>query len=132
VVQNGAVKGFARPSSRDKLVLALTMVVWNGSAQHAARQARVSGSHAPIEPGQPTARHPGCARWRVLPPLGDYRSNNFPYLAWFRDPAITDNALPRFQDALQEIEAKIEARNAQRRYEYSFLKPSAIPSSINI
>jgi len=67
-------------------------------------------------------------------PLGTYLSNDFPYPAWFRDPAIigADCALPRFQAALQEVEARIVARNAERRSPYSFLQPSLIPTSINI
>jgi arachidonate 15-lipoxygenase len=67
-------------------------------------------------------------------PLGTYLSNDFPYPEWFQDPAIIgpDRALPRFQAALQEVEARILARNAERRAPYRFLQPSLIPTSINI
>jgi len=67
-------------------------------------------------------------------PLGTYLSNDFPYPAWFRDPLIigSDCALSRFQAALQGVEARIVARNAERRSPYTFLQPSLIPTSINI
>ncbi len=67
-------------------------------------------------------------------PLGTYLSNDFPYPQWFRDPAVIgpDRALPRFQAALQNVEARIVARNAERRVPYRFLQPSLIPTSINI
>ena len=67
-------------------------------------------------------------------PLGTYLSNDFPYPAWFRDPLVigADCALPRFQAALQGVEARIVARNAERRSPYTFLQPSLIPTSTNI
>jgi arachidonate 15-lipoxygenase len=66
--------------------------------------------------------------------LGDYRSNDFPYEPWFRDPAITaaDCALPRFQAMLQSVEDDIAQRNAERMWPYPYLLPSLIPTSINI
>jgi hypothetical protein len=54
------------------------------------------------------------------------------YPQWFQDPAVTQNALPRFQDALASVDETIDARNAERRVAYEFLKPSLIPTSINI
>jgi arachidonate 15-lipoxygenase len=65
--------------------------------------------------------------------LGDYRSNHFPYLPWFEDRAITrtDGPLDRFQRALREVQARIEARNTLRP-PYPFLLPNGIPNSINI
>lgn len=65
--------------------------------------------------------------------LGDYRSNHFPYLPWFEDRAIvrTGGPLDRFQRALREVQAQIEARNAKRP-PYPFLLPNGIPNSINI
>jgi arachidonate 15-lipoxygenase len=65
--------------------------------------------------------------------LGDYRSNHFPYLPWFEDHAITrtDGPLDRFQRALREVQARIEARNTLRP-PYPFLLPNGIPNSINI
>ncbi len=67
-------------------------------------------------------------------PLGDYRGNNWPYWPWFQDPQISgpDCALTRFQNALADVDTKIAARNAQRKYPYPYLQPSLIPTSINI
>jgi arachidonate 15-lipoxygenase len=67
-------------------------------------------------------------------PLGDYRGNDWPYWPWFQDPQINgaDCALSRFQNALAEVDAKIAARNAERKYGYPYLQPSLIPTSINI
>jgi len=39
---------------------------------------------------------------------------------------------PRFQAALQAVEARIVARNAERLAPYPYLQPSLIPTSINI
>lgn len=65
--------------------------------------------------------------------LGDYRSNHFPYLPWFEDRAIVKDGGPldRFQQALREVQAQIEARNTART-PYPFLLPKGIPNSINI
>lgn len=65
--------------------------------------------------------------------LGDYRSNHFPYLPWFEDHAIVKSGGPldRFQQSLREVQATIEARNAERP-PYPFLLPNGIPNSINI
>lgn len=65
--------------------------------------------------------------------LGDYRSNHFPYLPWFEDHAIirSGGPLQRFQHALRDVQATIEARNAARP-PYPFLLPNGIPNSINI
>ena len=67
-------------------------------------------------------------------PLGDYRGSNWPYWPWFQDPEINGPgcALSRFQNALQDVDTKIAARNAQRKYPYPYLQPSLIPTSINI
>ncbi|MBB6428010.1 lipoxygenase family protein [Sphingopyxis sp. JAI128] len=67
-------------------------------------------------------------------PLGDYRSNAFPYPTWFQDPRVTgaEGPLAWFQAALKGVEAQIVARNAQRIQPYPYLQPSLIPTSINI
>jgi arachidonate 15-lipoxygenase len=67
-------------------------------------------------------------------PLGDYRLNHWPYPAWFRDARITRKGGPlqRFQAALKVIDAEIDQRNLQRAVAYDYLKPSLIPTSINI
>jgi len=162
VIENGLVKGFRPITAKEQLVDVLTMVMWTGSAQHAAvnfPQATYM-SYAPAVTGSgwtasPTAQdgHSKPEWLEMMPPLslaaeqlevltllgsvyyrmlGDYRSNNWPYREWFRDPAVVDNALPRFQEALTEVEAEIDERNRHRRWEYTFLKPSLIPNSINI
>jgi arachidonate 15-lipoxygenase len=65
--------------------------------------------------------------------LGDYRSNRFPYLRWFEDPAIVRDGGPldRFQAALRAVQTTIETRNTAR-IPYTFLLPTGIPNSINI
>lgn len=67
-------------------------------------------------------------------PLGDYRVNHWPYPEWFRDPRIsgTGGPLQRFQAALKIVDAEIDARNLHRAVPYEYLKPSLIPTSINI
>lgn len=67
-------------------------------------------------------------------PLGDYRANHWPYPTWLRDPRITATGGPlqRFQAALKIVDAQIDARNLQRAVPYEYLKPSLIPTSINI
>jgi arachidonate 15-lipoxygenase len=67
-------------------------------------------------------------------PLGDYRLNDWPYPQWFQDPRIAGKGGPlrRFQTALKAIDAEIDARNLQRTHAYEYLKPSLIPTSINI
>jgi arachidonate 15-lipoxygenase len=67
-------------------------------------------------------------------PLGDYRENHWPYPEWFRDSRITQKGGPlqRFQAALRVVDAQIDQRNLQRAVVYDYLKPSLIPTSINI
>ncbi len=66
--------------------------------------------------------------------LGDYRSTNWPYAPWFADPKVTapEGPLPVFQAQLKSIDARIDARNAERLRPYPYLQPSLIPTSINI
>jgi arachidonate 15-lipoxygenase len=67
-------------------------------------------------------------------PLGDYRSTNAPYGPWFADPRVTapEGPLAQFQAHLASIDAQIVARNADRLRPYPYLRPSLIPTSINI
>jgi len=63
--------------------------------------------------------------------LGEYRSNEFPYIGT-SDP-IAEEALASFNAELEKIEATIEQRNEKRGpFRYEFLLPSWIPASINI
>jgi len=164
LMAEGAIKGFKAITTREQLALVCTMVMFTASAQHAAVNfpqksimsfaPAVTGAGWTAAPTEQTGHNKqewlgymppltlaleqldvlfllGSVYYR---PLGTYLSNDFPYPAWFRDPAIigADCALPRFQAALQEVEARIVARNAERRSPYSFLQPSLIPTSINI
>jgi arachidonate 15-lipoxygenase len=72
----------------------------------------------------------GSVHYRAL---GDYRANQFPYHHWFEDHEITkkEGPLAQFQDALKQVQNKINVRNTMR-ISYEFLLPSNIPNSINI
>lgn len=158
----GKIKGFIAISSRAQLVDVLTMIMFTASAQHAAVNfpQRTLMSFAPAITGAAWAptpvNKPGEAQWlQLLPPmpeaqqqlntlwllgsvhyrpLGDYRLNDWPYPEWFRDPRINGKAGPlqQFQAALNVIDAQIDQRNLQRAVPYEYLKPSLIPTSINI
>ncbi len=66
--------------------------------------------------------------------LGDYRSNYSPYPEWFEDSNVAgnDGPLMRFQSALLQAEATINARNLRRPSPYPYLLPSQIAQSITI
>lgn len=164
VVSEGLVKGFKPIATRAHLADVCTMIIFTASAQHAAVNfpQKEMMDFAPAITGAGWAASPteqsghGKQDWLgYMPPvslaleqlntlyllgsvhyrpLGTYLSNDFPYPAWFRDPAIigADCALPRFQAALQAVEARIVARNAERLAPYPYLQPSLIPTSINI
>ncbi len=165
----GSIRNFpAAISTRSQLIDICTMVLFTASAQHAAvnfPQKDVM-SFAPAVTGagwMPAPDGPGNAKsdWlAMMPPqklameqlnvlwllgslhyrpLGDYRSNAFPYPNWFQDSAITGSGataaeapLPRFQAALRAVEAQIVQRNQNRLRPYPYLQPSLIPTSINI
>jgi arachidonate 15-lipoxygenase len=164
ITVDGKITGFPTITTRAQLAAACTMIIFTASAQHAAvnfPQKSVM-AFAPAVTGAgwtaaPTAQagHDEADWLAAMPPvalaleqlnvlyllgsvhyrpLGDYRSNDFPYPAWFQDPAIIgpDAALSRFQSALEQVEAQIVARNAARMAPYPFLQPSLIPTSINI
>lgn len=158
------IKGFGPIVSRKHLAEVCTMVMFTASAQHAAVnfpqkdvmafapaitgagwQAAPSGQRGHDKPGWLAMMPPmalaleqlnvlellGSVHYR---PLGDYRSNAFPYPTWFQDPRVTGPAGPLawFQAALTGVEAEIVARNAGRMQPYPYLQPSLIPTSINI
>lgn len=136
------------------LVDAVTMVIFTGSAQHAAVNFPQSGimSFAPAVPtaGYRSAKGIGpdstYQDWLdLLPPLdqaqhqlnlltllgsvyftklGDYEENHF-------SDARVNKPLQAFQQRLQEINQIIDRRN-QERPVYEYLKPAKIPQSINI
>lgn len=160
----GAVKGFGPVTTREQLTDICAMVMFTASAQHAAVNFPQKDimSFAPAVTGaawQPVPAEAGGLNksdWvATMPPLalaldqlntlvllgsihyrklGDYRSNDFPYLPWFQDPSVIGNAglLARFQAALSDVEKRIVARNAARLRPYVYLQPSRIPTSINI
>jgi arachidonate 15-lipoxygenase len=160
---DGKIKGFTPITTRAQLIDVLTMVVFTATAQHSAVNfpQKPDMTYAPAITGagwqDAPARQDGQGeqQWlAMLPPtnlaleqlnilyllgsvhfraLGDYRSNHFPYLPWFEDPAIIKSGGPlqRFQQALRDVQATIEARNATRP-PYPFLLPNGIPNSINI
>ncbi|BBB07398.1 lipoxygenase family protein [Sphingopyxis sp. EG6] len=158
------IKGFGAILSRKQLAEICTMVMFTASAQHAAVnfpqkdimafapaitgagwQAAPSGQRGHDKPDWLAMMPPmalaleqlnvlellGSVHYR---PLGDYRSNAFPYPTWFQDPRVTgaEGPLAWFQAALTGVEAEIVARNAERMQPYPYLQPSLIPTSINI
>ncbi len=158
------IKGFGPIVSRKQLAEICTMVMFTASAQHAAVnfpqkdimafapavtgagwQAAPSGQRGHDKPGWLAMMPPmalaleqlnvlellGSVHYR---PLGDYRSNAFPYPTWFQDPRVTgaEGPLAWFQAALTGVETEIVARNAERMQPYPYLQPSLIPTSINI
>jgi len=158
------IKGFGPVTTRKQLAEVCTMVMFTASAQHAAVnfpqkdimafapavtgagwQAAPTGQRGQDKPGW-LAMMPSMAlaleQLNVLEllgsvhyrPLGDYRSNAFPYPLWFQDPRVTgaEGPLAWFQAALVSVEAEIAARNAERMQPYPYLQPSLIPTSINI
>lgn len=158
------IKGFGPVTTRAQLAEICTMVMFTASAQHAAVnfpqkdimafapaitgagwQAAPNGQRGHDKAGWLAMMPPmalaleqlnvlellGSVHYR---PLGDYRSNAFPYPAWFQDPRVTgaEGPLAWFQAALQGVEVEIAARNAERMQPYPYLQPSLIPTSINI
>ncbi|KAB2854546.1 MAG: arachidonate 15-lipoxygenase, partial [Sphingopyxis terrae] len=158
------ISGFGPIATRDQLANVCTMVMFTASAQHAAVnfpqkdimafapavtgaawQAAPDRERGQDKPGWLAMMPPmalaleqlnvlellGSVHYR---PLGDYRSNSFPYPPWFQDPRVTapEGPLAWFKGALANVETAIAARNAQRRQPYPYLQPSLIPTSINI
>lgn len=158
------IKGFGPVTTRAQLAEICTMVMFTASAQHAAVnfpqkdiiafapavtgagwQAAPNGQRGHDKAGWLAMMPPmalaleqlnvlellGSVHYR---PLGDYRSNAFPYPLWFQDPRVTaaEGPLAWFKAALAGVEAEIVARNAERMQPYPYLQPSLIPTSINI
>lgn len=164
LASDGKLKGFKPIVTRAQLAEVCAMILFTASAQHAAvnfpqkdimafSPAVTGAGWAAAPTGQ--AGHDKAEWLGYMPPLslaleqlnvlyllgsvhyrplGDYRSNDFPYLEWFRDPAIigNDGPLARFQATLRGVDERIVARNAERQYPYPYLQPSLIPTSVNI
>ncbi|HMX99580.1 MAG TPA: lipoxygenase family protein [Agitococcus sp.] len=163
IITDGKIQGFMPINHKDVLIETLTMIIFTASAQHAAVNfpQKPLMTYAPAISGAgwqacPTTQigHTQADWQKFLPPieqsfeqlnilyllgsvhyrpLGDYRSNHFPYLAWFEDDRVTEDngPLAEFRQALIDVEAIINARNSER-ISYNFLLPSQIPTSINI
>ncbi|EDX83314.1 Lipoxygenase [Synechococcus sp. PCC 7335] len=147
---NGAI------TSLEYLVDALTLIVFTSSVQHAAVNFPQRGIMS-FAPAMPTAGYlpadqiPGIdseAKYcQLLPPkdmarrqflilqilggvyhtqLGDYPSNSF--------GADVKGAQQAFQQALEEIDSRIDKRNHEfpSKFNYTYLKSYNIPQSINI
>lgn len=164
IASEGHIVGFKPITSRAQLVDVCTMIIFTASAQHAAVNfpQRTIMTFAPAVTGAgwtaaPTDQKDHSKReWlEYMPPmslgllqlsslellgsvyyrpLGDYRTNRFPYKQWFQDPAITgdEGPLARFQAGLRAVESRIIARNQRRMHPYVYLQPSQIPTSTNI
>ncbi|WP_373490908.1 lipoxygenase family protein [Parasphingorhabdus sp.] len=164
IASEGHIVGFRPITSRAQLVDVCTMIISTASAQHAAVNfpQRTIMTFAPAVTGAgwtaaPTEQkgHDKGEWLDYMPPLslgllqlsslellgsvyyrplGDYRTNRFPYESWFQDPAITgdEGPLARFQAGLRAVESRIIARNQRRMHPYVYLQPSQIPTSTNI
>lgn len=162
LARDGRIAGFREITSIDQLIDVVAMVIFTASAQHAAVNfpQRPMMTFAPALSGALWADVPSDpasgtedAWLRLLPPislaqeqlntlwllgsvhyrpLGEYRTNDFPYRSWFKDKRITRGALPAFNDALRSVDREINHRNHDRAVPYPFLQPSLIPTSTNI
>ncbi|WP_017325140.1 lipoxygenase family protein [Synechococcus sp. PCC 7336] len=136
------------------LVDAVTLIIFTGSAQHAAVNFPQKGIMS-YAPAMPTAGYlPGrkidkdmteADYFQLLPPLDQAQSGlNLLYLLGsvyysklgdykpdhFDDPQV-EAPLKVFQDQLKGIGEEIDRRNLNRP-DYDYLKPTNIPQSINI
>ena len=164
IAGSGKLTGFSEPQTVQSLIDLCTMTIFTASAQHAAVNFPQKDimEYAPAVTGALWQSVPDTQDGNTKPqwlsmmppealaleqlktlyllgslyyrPLGTYRSPQFPYPQWFRDPKISgaSGPLARFQSALEQVEEQIVARNAQRRRPYTYLQPSLIPSSTNI
>ncbi|BCF86581.1 arachidonate 15-lipoxygenase (plasmid) [Rhodococcus qingshengii] len=160
----GKMKGFREITSVEQLIEVLTMVVYTASAYHASVNYPQSHlmAYAPFVAGMTSTPAPTTtagfteADWiKSLPglltsiaqfyflnvlgtiyyrPLGDYRTNIFPFPPSFGDPRIADidGPLQHFRRDLAVVEAEINRRNQSRSQPYEYLLPSNIPTSTNI
>jgi arachidonate 15-lipoxygenase len=140
-------------ATRSYLVEAVTLIIFTASVQHAA----VNAPQSPLMSFAPAA---SLARYAPAPTrrnditesdylaqlpslataqtqlnvnfvLGSMRYTTLGHYSFFHfHDARVKEPLSRFQNALRDIEAKIETRN-QQRIPYAYLLPSSIPQSIN-
>ncbi|MET0400803.1 MAG: lipoxygenase family protein [Cystobacter sp.] len=157
----GRVKGFGEDGVPGKLttveylVQALTMLLFTGSAQHAAVNFAQAGimTFVPFAPGAAyRAAPPTRADAALNPALDQYpplemasqqlnfltllgsvyhtRLGDYPVL-WFKSLHV-EAYLVVFKDELKRIGETIEQRNTKRMLPYPYFIPSHIPQSINI
>ncbi len=157
----GRVKGFGEDGATGKLttvdylIQTLTMLIFTGSAQHAAVNFAQAGvmTFVPLAPGAgyraapPTraeaALNPGLDQYPPLDMAAEQLSflsllggvhhtklGDYPFL-WFKDLRVHGH-LSTFQKDLEGIGATIQQRNTTRLMPYPYFIPSAVPQSINI
>lgn len=153
-LQDFGDRGDGKIETRKYLIDAVTMVIFTGSAQHAAVNFAQNGimSFAPAMPtaGYAPAKAVGAGTTKqdwldLLPPLDQAQqqlnllyllgSVYFTRLGEYENGYFTDSKVAKllqaFQKRLQDIEKIIDRRNCDRPV-YNYLKPSNIPQSINI
>ncbi|MFN6143727.1 MAG: lipoxygenase family protein [Pseudanabaena sp.] len=147
--QNGQIRTLAY------LIDAVTLLIFTGSAQHAAVNFPQGDlmTYAPATPlagytPAPTSTTGATEEdfFAMLPAIDQAKSQlTMTYIlgsvyyttlgdygnAYFTDDRI-QQPLRDFQDDLKAIESTIKSRNEQRILDYSYLRPSRIPQSINI
>lgn len=147
-------RGDGKIETLDYLIDAVTMVIFTGSAQHAAVNFPQNGVMS-FAPAMPTAGYVPAQAIRaeasqkdwldLLPPLAQAQSQlnllyllgsvYFTKLGDYEDGYFTDSKvaalLMAFQNRLQDIAGVIDRRNRDRPL-YDYLKPANIPQSINI
>lgn len=153
--QGGRVKGMPEHiDTVEQLIEIVTTVIFTCGPQHAAVNFSQYDYMAfipnmPLAAYQPVPQHKGEVdeQWlmQFLPPprqaedqlsvtftLSAYRHDRLGYYDKpFADPEA-QALLSQFQQELNHIETKIEARNHTRYIDYNFLKPSLIPNSTSI
>ncbi|OJH37603.1 lipoxygenase family protein [Cystobacter ferrugineus] len=156
----GRVRGFGEDGAGklttvDYLVKALTMLIFTGSAQHAAVNFAQAGlmTYTPFVPGAAYRGAPFTSADAALnPPLDqlpplDMASTQLNFLTllgsvyhtqlgqypalWFKELRVVE-PLREFQTQLERISTTIQERNKGRYAPYPYLDPKKIPQSINI
>jgi arachidonate 15-lipoxygenase len=156
--EGGRVSGFGEEKdgtikTPEYLAGALQMLIFTGSAQHAAVNFP-QGDLMDYAPAMPLAGYTALPKgevsaeaWRQYLPPREQALNqiNILYilgsvyhtrLGDYEDGAFTDEkvrpALRAFQERLRAIESEITRRNEARSVPYHYLLPSQIPQSINV
>ena len=161
LLANGNLTNFEAPKTKQHLSETLSMIMFVGSAQHAAinfpqgQDMTFCPAMAPAVWGNfpPSDQQATEREWLgLMPPipnaveqlntvyllgsvyyrrLGEYHSNKFPYCGTLEKKV--QPALTSFRQELKAIETVIERRNNSRgSFAYRYLLPSEIPASVNI